>query len=282
MPAEGRATLRRVSGRFRACLAVAVLATTAASPAYGATGDCSVRIAGKPVGSVPIVLHRGETATVKATAREGLQHHVYLEVLGRKVWELSLLDETRAGRKWEANIRVNDYAKWGAGLYTVVWEARPAGEGTGCPAVSGLVEIEGTPWTQPVFLGALALGLIGLLFWIRPAAKLTVTLFKGGRWVLRVVFRVDVDRREGEPVHVRAKGTVSQTLLGTLGGLLVGGGSLTALQQAALQPPTLELGFELVLTCTLAGLIGGVLRGRAGRGTGVPSERRPTTWPLPH
>ena len=41
--------------------------------------------------------------------------------------------------------------------------------------------------------------------------------------------------------------SVSQTLLGTLWGLLLGGGTLTTLQETAITLPTIEIALELIL-----------------------------------
>ena len=71
------------------------------------------------------------------------------------------------------------------------------------------------------------------------------------------------DKTRGK-LRIKPKLSFSQTLLGTLCGLLLGGGTLATLQQTALSLPTVELDLELVLPFTLFGLLSGLFRPARG------------------
>ena len=107
---------------------------------------------------------------------------------------------------------------------------------------------------------SIAIGLSALTF------TLKTTINEGGRWAIKVVGKGEVERRQGDDgdgeMRLRVKPTLSgsQTLLGTLGGLLLGGGTLATLQETATSLPTIELALELVLPTTILGMLTGLFR----------------------
>jgi hypothetical protein len=146
-----------------------------------------------------------------------------------------------------------------------VWESID-GEGEIICEATGRIHIMGSPLSSVAGMSAvvaIALGITALTFTLKS------TVNAGARWAIRVVLRAKL-RRGGDSdddsrLRVRRSMSVSQTLIGTLGGLLMGGGSLTMLQQAGLSPPTIELALEVFVPFTVFGLLAGLFRPRRER-----------------
>ena len=120
------------------------------------------------------------------------------------------------------------------------------------------MEIQGNPLGSVIGAagaGAIAVGLGGLTLILRTAIN------EGARWAIKLVAsgKVERDRDRGR-LRLKPGISVSQTLLGTLWGLLAGVGSLATLQETATSLPTIELALQLVLPFALVGLAGGSLR----------------------
>ena len=152
---------------------------------------------------------------------------------------------------------MDDYARWGVGLYKVVWESRDE-SGQILRQASGSIEVEGFPLATPVgVLGfvAIAIGLTALTFTLRT------TINEGGRWAIKIVGQAQVESdAKQRRLTIKPNLSVSQTLLGTLWGLLLGGGTLTTLQETAITLPTIEIALELILPLTVIGFLAGSFR----------------------
>jgi hypothetical protein len=99
------------------------------------------------------------------------------------------------------------------------------------------------------------------------AFTLRTTINAGARWAIKAVTGAKVESRgaedTGRRIRIKPSLSITQTLTGTVGGILAGGVALTTLQQTALSPPILELAFELVLPFALLGLLAGLfVRGK--------------------
>jgi hypothetical protein len=239
----------------------AVLTASLLVAAYGETAwakverQCSASVNGVPVGGDTIRVGRDATAHVEVVAPEGTtQNSVYLEFFGKRVKVASLESHQRVG---SGDVQVSDYARWGAGLYKVVWEGLNEKSEVVC-RTSAKVQVEGSPFGGIIGITAAAVIVIGL-----SAITLTwrAVINEGARWAVKVVFRgtFERDKTRGR-LRIKPKLSFSQTLLGTLWGLFLGGGTLTTLQQAALSLPTIELALELVLPFTVFGLLSGLFR----------------------
>jgi len=101
-------------------------------------------------------------------------------------------------------------------------------------------------------IASVAVGLTGLVFALRT------TINEGGRWAIKVIVSLTTRKKEtaqGTGLSVQPSLSFSQTLLGTLWGLLLGGGSLFVLQDTLLSPPSIELAFEIVVPLTLISIL---------------------------
>jgi hypothetical protein len=103
----------------------------------------------------------------------------------------------------------------------------------------------------------MAIGLSAMTFSLRT------TINAGAKWAIKVVAGGKLKRSEEDgrqTVRLAPTLLVKHTVVGTLWGLLAGGGSLATLQQAALSPPTIELAFQMVVPFAVLGLLVGLLR----------------------
>jgi hypothetical protein len=110
------------------------------------------------------------------------------------------------GTSWVRTVNVNDYAKWGVGLYQVTGSS--TGPGLSCSGIA-LVRVEGNPLSTPAGwagIGLSELGVIGL-------AGVAVSALHGG-------------------------GLLSRSLLGLLAGLATALGVTVLLQQYSVLYPT--------------------------------------------
>ena len=154
-----------------AVLALAALAALTVAPtAAGVTeGPCTARIAGEDVGdrqvgatSDPIVVSKDRPVSVTMSSdREITRLKVELEFAGMR-WTVH--DRPTTGKSWASEVRVDDYATYGLGVYKIV--ASSEGPGFTCSGAA-LVSVEGedslAPLATPVGLAGLALALIGSL-----------------------------------------------------------------------------------------------------------------------
>jgi hypothetical protein len=189
------------------------------------------------------VVHQGEQVTVSAPAVSSARP-VEFYYLGHR-WTPG---ETSGG---SATFDVDSFARWGVGRYMVTW---------GDCSVE--IEVDASLFRSGAGIAAtavLAFALVGLALTLTWRAKITNP---EARWVLKLMAKGKLERDEDGRVHARFSYTVTQTLLGTIWGLILGGASFTLLQQAAVSPPTIEVALEVTLPLTVLGTLAGLRRGR--------------------
>src|SRR5262245_48786461 len=149
------------------------------------------------------------------------------------------------------------------GLYQLVWES-----GVGC-RIEGAVEVQGNSflgrpvgWVSTATI-ALALPLLLILSW-------KTTINPRGRWKLKVVADGNL-KRDDDGWRFRWGLAVTETLVGTLLGLLLSGATLAALAGTATSVPSLDLALKLTLPMTAIGFLLGL--GRLSR----PRDRQAAT-----
>lgn len=230
-------------------LVAALLLTISPAWAQGES-PCSASINGEPVHGRTIKVDPNSPATLTVAAPSGpTQNSVYVELFGT-LWQIASVPA--AGGEWSGTVRVQDYVGWGVGLYKVVWESRTPQGQLVCKA-STSVHIPGFPLSTATGLAGAASAIIGLT---GLALSLKATVNEGGRWVLKIVAKGEVKRgQEQRRLILKPTISVSQTLLGTLWGLLLSGGTLATLQQAALTLPTVELALQLTVPFTALSLM---------------------------
>ena len=120
---------------------------------------CSASINGVPVDGHTIDVAKDSEATIEVVAPEGpAQNFVYLEFFGKR-WEIA--SPTSDGGEWSETIDVSDYARWGVGLYKVVWESLGEDGGVLCRS-SATINVGGFPLATlagAVGAASLAIGL---------------------------------------------------------------------------------------------------------------------------
>jgi len=223
---------------------------------------CSASINGFSVNGETIKVHRDEDATIEVSVPAGaVQNTVYVEFFGKR-WEIDSTGPAQGG--WSTTVPVKKYAIWGVGLYKLVWDSVDDTGRVLCRE-SASIQVKGFPLaTVAGSIGsvAMAVGLVGLGFTLRT------TIYEGARWAIKVIGRGEVEREEKEETEGKRKGSfrlkptvsISQSLLGTVWGVLMGGGTLAILQETAISLPTIELALELVLPFTVFGLLAGLFR----------------------
>jgi len=251
-----------------ASIAVALVALAYSVPAEAQADEvCFVSFNGVPISGNTIKLHVGDGVGVRVVApQEATQNDIYVHFFGRRI-KFTVL--ALNGGAYQGSSGISDLTDWAVGLYELSWESINDQGEVICGA-TGRIQMIGSPISSVAgisAIGAIALGLGALAF------TLKATINAGARWAIKVALRTkqgrddDSNGSEGRRWRAEHSISVSQTLLGTLGGLLVGGGSMTMLQQAAVSPPTIELALQVVLPFTALGLVAGLFRpGRERRG----------------
>lgn len=160
--------VRRMLFTAVALAAIVALAATPSAPAVS-EGPCVTRIAAENVGtrgvgatSDPILVSKDRPLSVTMSANRPITRmKVELEFAGVR-WTVH--DRPTTGTSWVSEVRVDDYASYGLGLYKVVGTG--SGPGLDCSGAA-LVEVQGddalAALAAPVGLAGLALALIGSL-----------------------------------------------------------------------------------------------------------------------
>jgi hypothetical protein len=166
-------------------------------------------------------------------------------------------------------VNVKDIAKYGVGLYIVTW-------GDGCSAEIRLAGSGAVPWIHTPAGWASTTALVVALAGLALMFSWSVTITNPeAQWSVDVTGEGKIKRdSQGRP-RVKFSYTATQTLIGTLFGLILGGASFVLLQQTALTPPTLKVAFVVTVPLTVVGALIGLRRGRpkvsASPGAAVPS-----------
>ncbi|MEO8456941.1 MAG: hypothetical protein ABI559_03925 [Chloroflexota bacterium] len=162
--------MKRVLAGVTLALLFAALFATPAPPRVSAevSGPCTVTVNGRDIGPLSasskddaVKVEKGDTLTVVMTSSDATgfdSHKIELELSGLRI---PLQDEKDGGdTQWTGSADVNDYAKYGVGLYKVVGEGKLI-DGTSCTGAV-LIEVQGTALTSVAGITAAAAFLLGL------------------------------------------------------------------------------------------------------------------------
>ncbi len=197
---------------FLAMVGALAFAALAAPAAFAEIdGPCQASIAGENVKgrgtgamSDAIVVENDATVPVTMSAASEISHlQVQIEFAGIS-WTVH--DDDSSGTSWSKNVNVDDYAKYGVGLYKVIGSSSG---GANCSG-SALVKVKGNPLTTVAGIAGLIVGLGGI-------AGVVGALMMA--------------------LHSGALG-LGSSLLGLFGGLFGGLGLAVLAQQFALVYPT--------------------------------------------
>jgi putative component of membrane protein insertase Oxa1/YidC/SpoIIIJ protein YidD len=152
---------------------LAVVMTAGIAGAVGVTNGCTATINGKDPAQLdsdhPLVVHKGETVSVTGTVPPAVAStpknqltsntHIDVSIIGG-IFGVSSSDHPGHGPNWGGTQNVDDYLKYGVGLYHVT------GVATGTPGWScdgdGYIQLkDGNPLGKPVGAAAAALAVIG-------------------------------------------------------------------------------------------------------------------------
>jgi hypothetical protein len=201
-------TLTAVAAGFLALAGAGVLAAGAGAEI---NGPCTASIAGTNVKGLGAT-SAGDAIPVKSDARIPVtmasskdidQLQVTIALAGLSY---DAKNGPANGTSWVRTVNVNDYAKWGVGLYQVTGSS--TGSGLSCSGIA-LVRVEGNPLTKPAGwagIGLSALGALGLV-------GVALSALHGG-------------------------GLLSRSVLGLLAGLATALGVTVLLQQYSVLYPT--------------------------------------------
>jgi hypothetical protein len=146
-----------------------VVMTAATAEAVGVSGGCRAVINGHQPSSLtktdPLEVHKGENVAVRGLAPAGTpaddtnNTHIDVAIIDG-VFNVSSSDHPGHGPRWGGTQNVDDYLKYGVGLYHVTGVA-DGSSGWHCEG-DGYVELkDGSPLTKPIGAAAVALTLIG-------------------------------------------------------------------------------------------------------------------------
>lgn len=227
----------------------------AATPAFaGISGPCEATIGGKnvadlstsPTASAVKVKKNGNVLVTMRSTGQMTHLKITLNFAGTS-WTVKNKDIS--SNSWAESVAVDDYAKYGVGLYLV------EGVGTGttfsCTG-DGLVEVEGSPFATVAGWVAIGLTVLGL----GGVALATLGALRGTR------------------------GRLSAELLGGIAGLLGGIGVGVLLQQFSIVYPTQSVAIAEIVIGILIGLVAPFVAGlvggrRSGAGTSGSAPAAP-------
>jgi putative membrane protein insertion efficiency factor len=146
-----------------------VVVTAATAQAVGVSNGCTANINGRAAETLTkdnaLVVHEGEKVAVTGTAPAGTPKsdtnntHVEVAVIDG-LFSVNSSDHPGHGAEWSGAANVDDYLKYGVGLYHVTGVANGS-SGWHCEG-DGYVELkDGSPLSKPIGAGALALAVIG-------------------------------------------------------------------------------------------------------------------------
>jgi hypothetical protein len=148
-----------------------VVVTAGIAQAVGVTGGCKVTVRGVDPSSMtkkhPLVVHKGETVQVDGTAPAGVPVQandpnvtiIHIAII-EGIYKANTTAEPGHGPHWGGSKNVDNYLKYGVGLYKVTGTG--TGRGWDCDG-SGYVKLkDGNPLGKPTGDAALVLSLLGL------------------------------------------------------------------------------------------------------------------------
>ena len=247
--------VRRSRFALGAVVPIAGWILLAAAPASASiSGPCTAMIGGTNVADLstsptatPVkVKKNGRVLVTMQSARQMTHLKITLNFAGTS-WTVK--DKDISSNSWAESVAVDDYAKYGVGLYLV--EGTGTGTGFSCTG-DGLVEVEGSPFATVAGWVAIGLTVLGL----------------GG------VAVATLGARRG------TRGLVGAEVLGGIAGLLGGIGVGVLLQQFSVLYPTRSVAVTEVVIGILIGLtaplLARLLGGRAGADTPGSAQAGPS------
>lgn len=146
-----------------------LLVLSATALAQGVSGGCSADVNGRDPATLtrsdPLVVREGDVVAVQGTVPPEVQSLPRDQVQSTTIVTVSVIEGVGGvsssshpgqGYTWGGSVNVDDYLRWGVGLYLV------EGAATGTPEWSctgtGYVRLEGNPLTKPI--GQAAAGLV--------------------------------------------------------------------------------------------------------------------------
>jgi hypothetical protein len=157
-----------------ACCCALLLGGSPASAQDNQEGGCDASANGQNVrgflspGSA-LAVDKDEALAITATAPESGAYSVFLEFAGFR-WRVA--EDTYDGTTWARDVRVDDYASHGIGLYKVIAESTMSG--STCKATAYVHVKGGSPFTTTagmVGTGVAAVGLAGTMLGAIRAGK---------------------------------------------------------------------------------------------------------------
>jgi len=262
---------------FTALVGLFLMGFALLASAQTLTGGCSSSVNGRDPTSMtssdPLVVSEGETVSVQGSAPGGSagESVTTVTVSGIEgVVGFSSESHAASGEAWGGDVNVDDYLKWGTGLYLV--EAEATGSGWSCTA-SGYVKLDGNPLTKPIGLvaaGFTLLGGVGAALSARPKRAPSAEQIKRGFGQDAAALGAGAPESEAKPDRAREVGL-------TLGCLLLATAFLFAVRPiaavVALPMPSRRI---MVHGHAILGAMSGFL---AGIGVAVLGQQY-AFWPL--
>jgi len=202
---------RRMTGVAAGLLALAGAGVLAAGAGAAIDGPCTASIAGtnvKGLGATSAsdairVKNDAQIPVTMASSKSIDQLKVTVSLAGQGY---DAKNGPANGTSWTRTVNVNDYAKWGVGLYQVTGSS--TGPGLSCSGIA-LVRVEGNPLSTPAGWAGVAASVLGVVGLVGVA----LSALHGG-------------------------GLLSRSLLGLLAGVVAAIGATTLLQQYSVLYPT--------------------------------------------
>ena len=202
---------RRMTGVAAGLLALAGAGVLAAGAGAAIDGPCTASIAGtnvKGLGATSAsdairVKNDAQIPVTMASSKSIDQLKVTVSLAGQGY---DAKNGPANGTSWTRTVNVNDYAKWGVGLYQVTGSS--TGPGLSCSGIA-LVRVEGNPLSTPAGWAGVAASVMGVVGLVGVA----LSALHGG-------------------------GLLSRSLLGLLAGVVAAIGATTLLQQYSVLYPT--------------------------------------------
>ena len=202
---------RRMTAVAAGLLALAGAGVLAAGAGAAIDGPCTASIAGtnvKGLGATSAsdairVKNDAQIPVTMASSKSIDQLKVTIALAGQGY---DAKNGPANGTSWTRTVNVNDYAKWGVGLYQVTGSS--TGPGLSCSGIA-LVRVEGNPLSTPAGWAGVAASVLGVVGLVGVA----LSALHGG-------------------------GLLSKSLLGLLSGVVAAIGVTTLLQQYSVLYPT--------------------------------------------
>jgi len=151
-----------------------VFAWTAIAFAQGVTGGCSANINGVDPATMtrkdPLLVSEGQVVSVQGTVppdvqslpRNQVQSNTTITVsIVEGVADVSSESHPGEGYSWGGQVNVDDYLRWGVGLYKV--EGVAAGTPDWSCTGSGYIKLDGNPLSKPAGQAAAGVALVGVV-----------------------------------------------------------------------------------------------------------------------